>query len=44
MADLLANFLGTSDFSLPEQEVLAIKEQEWSMHFDDLSTYQGGGI
>ena len=44
MADLLANFLGTSDFSLPQQEVLVTKEQEWSMHFDDSSTFQGGGI
>ena len=28
VADLLANFLGTSDFSLPQREVLAIEEQE----------------
>ena len=44
MADLLANFLGTSDFSLPQQEILVIEEQEWSMHFDGSSTFQGGGI
>ena len=38
VANLLANFLGTSDFSLPQQEVLVTEEQEWSMHFDGLST------
>ena len=41
---MLANFQGTSDFSLPQQEVLVTEEQEWSMHFDGLSTSQGGGI
>lgn len=44
MADLLANIPGTSDFSLPQQEVLVTKEQEWSMHFDGSSTSSGGGI
>ena len=44
MADLLANFPGTSDFSLPQQDVLVTKEQELSMHFNGLSTSQGGGI
>ena len=44
VADLLANFLGTSDFSLPQQEVLVREEQEWSMYFDGSSTFQGGGI
>ena len=44
VVDLLANFLGTSDFSLSQYEVLAIEEQEWSMHFDGLSKYQRGGI
>ena len=44
MADLLANFPGNSDFTLPQQEVLVIEEQESSMHFDGLSTSQGGGI
>ncbi|XP_075641919.1 uncharacterized protein LOC142613438 [Castanea sativa] len=44
VADMLANFLGTSDFSLPQQEIMVIEEQEWSMYFDGLSTVQGGGI
>ena len=44
VVDLLANFLGTNDFSLPQQEVLATEEQEWSVHFNDLSIFQGGGI
>ena len=44
VVDLLANFLGTSDFSLPQQEVLVREEQEWSMYFDGSSTFQGGGI
>ena len=44
VANLLANFPRTSDFSLPQQEVLVIEEQEWSMHFDGLSKYQRGGI
>ena len=39
VTDLLANFPGTSDFSLPQQEVLVIEEQEWSMHFGGLSTF-----
>ena len=42
MADLLANFPGTSDFSLPQQEVLVTEEQEWLMHFDGSFTSQGG--
>ena len=44
MANLLANFQGTSDFSLPQQEIMATEEQGWFMHFDDLSRFQGGGI
>ena len=44
VADLLANFPRTSDFSLPQQEVLVTEEQEWPMHFDGSSTYQGGGV
>lgn len=44
MANLLANFLGTSGFSLPQQEVFVIEEQAWSLHFDSLSSSQGGGI
>ena len=44
VADLLAKFLGTSDFSPPLQEVMVTKEQEWSMYFDGSSTFQGGGI
>ena len=44
VTDLLANFPGTNYFSLPQQEVLVTKEREWSMHFDDLSTFQGRGI
>jgi len=44
VADLLANFPRTSDFSPPQQEVLVTKEQEWSMYFNDLSTFQGEGI
>ena len=44
VADLLANFLGTSDFSPPQQEVLVTEEQEWSMHFDGSFTFQRGGI
>ena len=37
---VVANFPGTSDFSLPQQKVLVIKEQEWSMHFNGSSTSQ----
>ena len=44
MADLLANFPGTSDFSSPQQEIMVIEEQVWSMYFDGSSTIQGGGI
>ena len=44
MANLLANFQGTSDFSLPQQEIMATEEQGWFMHFDDSSRFQGGGI
>ena len=44
MTNLLANFLGTSDFSLSQQEILVIEEQEWSIHFDGSSTFQEGGI
>ena len=39
VVDLLANFLGTSDFSLPQWEVLVTEEQEWSMYFDGSSTF-----
>jgi len=44
VVDLLANFLGTSDCSLPQQEVLVTEEQEWSMYFGGSSTFQGRGI
>ena len=44
IADLLANFPGTSDFSPPQHEILGIEEQEWSMYFDESSTSQEGGI
>lgn len=42
VADLLANFLGSSDFSLPQQEVLVIEEQEWFMHFNSSPPLQEG--
>ena len=41
VVDLLANFPRTSDFSVPQQEVLVTEEKEWSMHFDGSSTSQG---
>jgi len=44
VTNLLANFLGTSDFSLSQQEILVTEEQEWSIHFDGSSTFQEGGI
>ena len=44
VADLLAIFLGTIDFSPPQQEILVTKEQEWLMYFDGSSTFQGGRI
>ena len=44
VADLLANFPDTSDFSPPQQEVLVTEEQGWSMYFNKSSTFQGVGI
>ena len=44
VVDLLVNFPRTSDFPPPQQEVLVIEEQEWSIYFDGSSTFQGGGI
>ena len=44
VANLLANFPGTSDFSTPQQEILVTMEQEWLIYFDSSSTFQGGGI
>lgn len=37
MVDLLANFPETSDFLLPQEEILVTEEKEWSMHFDGSS-------
>ena len=39
VVELLANYSGISDFSLPQQEVLVTKEQEWSMHFNGSFTF-----
>ena len=44
VTNLLANFPRINYFSLPQQEVLVTEEQKWSMHFDDSSTFPGGGI
>jgi len=38
VVDLLANFLRTSDFLLPQQVVLVTKVQKWFMRFDGSST------
>ena len=44
VADLLANFPRTNYFLPPQQEIMVIEEQVWSMYFDESSTIQGGGM